>query len=166
MPVVTTEQRHKLTRDPVSDAHIVLLEFQEDGQTTFHRAAVNNEDVVSAAADGVTDQTYVATDIDVILPGQGDGPVAVRLEMSNLSRVAGQAISRARGRVGCRLMVIDETDPDTAIIDTSNLLVIQSATGDSVRISAELGMRADLQEPVPQRRTTRPFFPGVWFAAR
>lgn len=153
----TVAQRHEANRDPVRSAHIILLEIQEDGASTIHRAAINNEDITSNG------QTYVASDISVTLPGAGDDEISVKLDMSNLTRVPGKALNLARGRVGCRLMLIDADDPDTLIMDTKNSLILTSASGDSVRVSADLGMRASLQEPVPDRRTSRMFFPGVWF---
>lgn len=156
----TTAQRHTVGLDPVADAHVILLEFQEDGQSTVHRAAINNEDIESNG------ETYVATDISIALPGSGDGELGVSLSMSNLSREIGKAINRATGRIGCRIMLIDASAPDTLIMDTKNLLVLATATGDGVRITGQLGMRASLQEPVPSRRTSRMFFPGVWFFAK
>jgi len=150
----------KAAGDPVADAHVILLEFREDRQTTVHRAAVNNDDVVSNG------ETYTATDISVTLPGASDQSPAVRIDMSNLSRVIGRAVNLARNRIGCRLLLVDMSDPDTLIMDTKNLFVLRSANGDSVRISAELGLRGDLQEPVPAQRTTRPFFAGLWFLAK
>lgn len=158
--MATAAQRANASADPVADAHVILLEFAEDGKSAVHRAAINNEDVVFGG------ETYVATDIAINLPGSGDGAPSVRLEMSNLSRVVGRAINAARARIGCRILLVDMGNPSVAIIDTKNLFVLRSASGDSVRITAELGMRADLQEPVPPRRTTRAFFPGVWFTGK
>lgn len=157
MPSVTVAQRDKVNRDPISDAHLILLEFLEDGRDFVHRAAVNNDDVFHQG------NNYVAADIAIHLPGSGEEEVGVRLEMSNISRLPGAVVAKAQNRIGCRIKLVDESAVDTAIIDTSNLLVIRQATLDSVRISAELGPRASLQEPFPFRRTTRQFFPGVWW---
>lgn len=153
---IDSETRAKVGRDPVADAVVVLLEFQEDGRDTVHRAAINN-DVESNS------ETYVATAIDISLPGSGDAEPAVSLSMSNLSRVAGIMAARARNRIGCRLMLVDTADPDTLLIDTGDMYVIREVSGDSVRLSATLGPRASFQEPVPGRRATKPFFPGTWF---
>lgn len=154
---ISNAQRLKLNRDPISDAHIILLEFREDGRSTVHRAAINNEDIIHAG------NTYVATDILISLPNSGDRDASVRLDMSNLSRVIGAAINRARNRIGCRIILIDVAVPDVALMDTKNLFILNQASGDSVRISSDLGPRASLQEPVPFRRTSRKFYPGVFF---
>jgi len=159
MPAVTSAQRAKLNRDPITDAHVILLEFQEDSRSMVHRAAINNEDIVHEG------HTYVATDISIQLPGSGDQDAAVKLDMSNISRVVGAAVNRARNRIGCRIKIIDVTAPEVALMDTKNLFVLSQANGDSIRISADLGPRATLQEPVPFRRTSRKFFPGVFFSA-
>lgn len=155
--MVTIAQRHKANADPVSDAHILLLAFQEDGDSAVHRAAQNNEDITHNG------QTYVGTAIEIHLPNSSEGENTVRLSMSNLSRTVGAAIIRARNRIGCRLILIDYSAPDTAIIDTLDQFVLKNVQGDSVEISAEIGLRAALQEPVPFQRTNRLTFPGVWF---
>lgn len=159
MPAVTAAQRAKLNRDPISDAHIILLEFQEDSRAVVHRAAINNEDVSHVG------NVYVATDISIKLPTSGDRDAAVRLDMSNISRIVGAAVNRARNRVGCRIKMIDISNPDVALIDTKNLFILGTVSGNSVRISADLGPRATMHEPVPFRRTSRAFFPGVFFTA-
>lgn len=157
MPTITEAQRHKVNRDPITDAHVILLEFQEDGNSTVHRAAINNEDIESNG------ETFVATDIEIALPNSGDQEPSVDLSMDNIDREVGKAVNRARNRVGCRILLVDSSAPDTALMDTLNLMVISSATGDSDRISASLGPRASLQEPWPPMRTRKQYFPGLWF---
>lgn len=154
---ITTAQRHKVNLDPITDAHVLLLEFQEDGYSTVQRAAINNDDIVSNG------NTFTATDISISLPGAGDAEPTVQMEMDNIDREIGKAVNRAKARIGCRIMLVDSSAPNTALIDTSNLLVIKSANGDSEKISAELGARATLQEPWPPQRTRKQFFPGQWF---
>lgn len=155
--MVTAAQRHKANLDPIEDAHILLLEFQEDGSSTVHRAAVNNEDIVSNG------NTFTATDIGVNLPNSGDQMPSVSLDMSNITREIGKSLNWARNRVGARLMLVDASIPNTAIIDTLNMMVIAESGGDSVRVSATLGPRAALNEPWPPRPTSKQFFPGVWW---
>lgn len=158
MPSVTVIQRDKLNRDPITDPHVILLEFQEDGRSTVHRAAINNEDITHNS------NTYVATDISIALPGSSDGDGSVHMEMSNISRIIGVAILQAKRRIGCRIKLIDTSEPDVALLDTKNLFVLSQANGDSVRITADLGPRATVQEPVPFRRTSRAFYPGLFFS--
>lgn len=153
----TTAQRHKLNRDPITDAHIILLEFQEVGSSTVHRAAINNEDITHNS------NTYIATDITFSLPSSGTQYPTIRLEMSNITRVIGQILVKARNRIECTVKLIDASDPDTAIIDTKNMFVLADVSGDSRRVSGQLRTRASQQEPVPNRRTFKWSFPGVWF---
>jgi hypothetical protein len=159
MPIVTSQQRAKANRDPITDPHIVLLEFWEEGRSLIHRAAINNEDVVHL------ENTYQWADITISLPGSSDKASTPSLEMSNLTRIPGAAINQARGLIICRMILVDIANPDVALLDTKNMFVITQASGDSVRISADLGPRADLQEPVPFKKTSRVFFPGVYFTA-
>lgn len=158
MPQATTEQRHKLNRDPIRDPHIALLEFQEDGQAAVNRAAVNNEDVTFEG------NTFYKASIDVIFPETGGDAVEARLVASNVDRQLGRSVDSARLRVGCRMVLVDASNMDEPIIDTKNMLVIASASGDSERITATLGARADIMDPVPFKRTTKQDFPGVWLA--
>lgn len=158
MPEVTDAQRHKADRDPVRDPHILLLEFWEDGGGTVERAAVNNEDVTFES------NTFYRSGIEVHVPSSGENDQSASLSVSNVDRVIGRAIDRARNRINCRLIMVDVSDLSTAIIDTKNLMVIPSSSGDTVRITATLGPRAEQNEPVPFQRTTRALFPGVWFA--
>ncbi len=158
MPSVTVAQRHKANQDPITDAHIILLDFQEEGNSTIHRAAINNEDVVHQS------NTYIGTSIEIEFPGSGSKRPTVSLKMSNLSRIIGRAVNRAENLINCRLKVIDITDPDVAIMDSYNMFVMRYISGDSVQITAELGPRGGLNEPVPFRRTSRVYFPGVWFS--
>lgn len=157
MPSPTVAQRHKLSTDPISDAHVILLEFQEDTKSTVHYAAINNADVVHLT------NTYIGTDISLSLPSSGSSHPTVRLEMSNITRVISPILFRAKNRIGCRLKLIDVSDPDVSIIDTIDMYVLSGVTGDSIKVSADLMVRASLQEPVPNRRTSKLFFPGVWW---
>jgi CheY-like chemotaxis protein len=157
MPTVTDAQRHKVNRDPISDPHIVLIEFQEDGQSAIERVAINNEDVTWRG------ETYTRAAIDVTMPSTGDGEVTAQLEAANVDRILSRAIDGATQRINVRLILIDIAAPDTPIIDTKNLMVIPSAQGGDV-IVAQLGARASGQEPIPFKRTTKAHFPGIWFA--
>lgn len=156
MPSVTSAQRHKLNRDPVSDPHVILLEFQEDGQAVIERAAINTEDIVWNG------NTYVAAAIDVVAPMSGGDETSAQLRASNVDRVIGRALNAATGRVNVRIIVIDTALPDVALIDTKNNLVFTDTTIAADVVSATLGSRMSLLEPVPPRRTTRSTFPGVW----
>ena len=157
MPEVTDAQRHKLNRDPVSDPHIILLEFQEDGMATIHRAVANTEDFDWEG------NTYYQRDITIELPNSGEGETQARLSTSNIDRTLGRVLDSATQRINVRLIVIDVTAPGTPLIDTKNLLVIPSASGMN-ELSVNLGPRASLQEPVPFVPTTQATFPGVWLA--
>lgn len=158
MPVPTTAQRHKLNRDPVSDAHVILLEFQEEGRSEITRAAINTEDVVSNG------NTFTRYSIGVLLPATGGDDTTASLTIGNLDRVIGRVIDAARARVGVRMMLVDTSIPDTLIVDTKNLIVMSQISGNSIQLSAALTPRVSLQEPVPFQKTTRQFFPGVWVA--
>lgn len=158
MPSVTVTQRARVDRDPVTRVHTILFEFQEDSRTEIHRATNNNEDLV------VSGETYVATDIRLGLPNSSESDANVTLDASNITRIFGRQINLARAQIGVRIMLIDVNVPASPLIDTGNLLVMRDASGDGVRISATLAPRGTLQEPVPYRRTSKQFFPGVWFA--
>lgn len=158
MPVPTAAQRHKLDRDPISDPHIVLLEFQEDGRTEVTRCAINTESVVSNG------NTFNRYSMQVSLPATGSGDSRASLTLSNLDRVIGRIIDAARKRISVRMMLVDSSDPDTLIVDTRNMLVLSSISGNSIQITAQVEPRVSLQEPVPLQKTTRNFFPGVWIA--
>lgn len=155
--MVTQAQRRKANADPIVDAHLLLIEFQEEGSTTVHRAVFNNEDIVSGG------NTFTATDISVSVPPSGNEMPSLNIEMSNISRVIGKALSWAKARIKVRLMLIDAAAPNVYIMDTYNLLVVGSPSGDSERISASLVARAGLDEPWPPRPTSKQFFPGVWW---
>lgn len=154
--MVTAAQRHKVNSDPIADPHIVLLEFNEDGQTAIIRAAINTEDVVHNG------ETYTASGISIKLPSEQNNQVTATLSAANVDGILGRAIDNAKLRINVRVILIDSSIPDTAIIDTLDLLVAQSSTIAGDMIDMRLGPRATMQEPVPSRRTTRNSFPGVW----
>ena len=158
MPVPSASQRHKLNRDPIRDPHIILLEFQEDGRSLVHRAAINTEDVEWR------DETYFRAAIQVELPETRDGETRAQIVMSNIERIFSRAMNAATQRINCRLILIDIGAPELPLIDTMNLLVIPSASGTSTSITGQLAPRASLLEPVPHRQTTKQDFPGVWLA--
>jgi hypothetical protein len=158
MPTPTTAQRHKLNRDPVTDPHIILLEFQEDGKSLVHRAAINTEDVEWNG------ETYVRAAVSVELPETRDGETRAQVVASNVERIMSRALNSATQRINVRLILIDVAAPEYALIDTMNLLVIPSASGNAERITMQLAPRASLQEPVPFKQTTKADFPGVWLS--
>lgn len=159
MPDVTTAQRHKLNRDPIADPQIILVEFQEDGQAAINRAAINTENVEWNG------ETYYRAAIDIQLAGSGGDEARATMVASNIERLLSRAINSATQRVNVRLILIDVSTPEApALIDTENLMVIASATATAEEISADLGPRASLLEPVPAKRTTKPEFPGIWLA--
>jgi hypothetical protein len=158
MPNPTDAQRHKLNRDPIRDPHIILLEFQEDGQAAINRAAINTEDVIWNG------NTYYKSSIDIQLPVTGDNETRATMTASNIDRLLSRAIDSANQRINVRMILIDYAAPETAIIDTKNLLVIPSASGDANSVTADLGPRATLLEPVPSKKTTKLEFPGIWLA--
>lgn len=158
MPVPTTSQRRKLDREPVSDPHVILLEFQEDGRTEVTRVAVNTEDVTHNG------NTYTRASIGVQLPDTGSDDTRAQLTVSNIDRTLSRILDAARQRISVRIIFVDTANPDVAIVDTKNLLVLEQASGTSGEISVTLGPRVSLQEPVPFQKTTRQGFPGVWIA--
>jgi len=156
MPAPSEAQRHKLNRDPIRDPHIVLLEFQEDGQTSIHRAAINTEDVTWNG------EVYYRSSIDIQLPKTGGDETRASMTASNVDRLLSRALDSATQRINVRMILIDYAAPDMPIIDTKNLLVIPSATGTANDVTADLGPRASLLEPVPFQKTTKQGFPGIW----
>jgi hypothetical protein len=156
MPVPSNDQRHKLNRDPVADPHIVLIEFQEDGRSLVHRAAINTEDVTWRG------NVYTRAAISVEMPETRDGETRAQLAMSNVDRLISRALNGATQRINVRIILIDFAAPDTPIIDTKNLLVMPSASGNSETVTGQLGPRASLLEPIPFKMTTREDFPGLW----
>lgn len=159
MPVITDAQRHKLNRDPITDAHVLLLEFQEDGQSVIERAAINTEDIVWNG------ETYYRAGIEVKLPSTGDGDISAQLVAANVDRLISRALDKAEQRINVRMIMIDTSAPDATLIDTENLLVMPIAsTSPDGRITASPSARANMQEPVPDKRTTKQEFPGAWLA--
>jgi len=156
MPTPSSSQRHELNRDPIQSPHIILLEFQEDGKSLVHRAAINTEDVVWQG------NTYTRAAIQIELPETRDGETRARGTISNVDRFFSRAVDSARQRINCRLILVNVDAPDVALIDTMNLLVIPNASGRSDSISFELAPRAGLLEPVPAKQTTKQDFPGIW----
>lgn len=155
MPAPTEAQRHKLNRDPISDPHIILLEFKEDGQSAVQRAAINSEDVTWGG------EVYYRSSIDIQLPNTGSDQTSAKMTAPNIDRLLSRAIDAATQRINVRMILID-TATEVAIIDTKNLLVIPSATGSGSEVSADLGPRASLLEPVPFQKTTKDGFPAIW----
>lgn len=158
MPVPSDSQRHKLNREFIEDPHVILLEFQEDGKSLVHRAAINTEDVVWQG------ETYVRAAVSVELPETRDGETRAQVVASNIDRIMSRALNSATQRINVRLILIDIAAPDMPLIDTVNLLVIPNASGNSEQITAQLEPRASLLEPVPFKQTTKAEFPGIWLA--
>lgn len=159
MPTVTDAQRHKLNRDPITDAHVILMEFQEDGQAAIERAALNNEDITWNG------EIYNRSDFEIQTPSTGDGEINAQLATANIDRYISRALDSATQRINVRIILIDTAAPEVAIIDTANLMVMPIASADEFgAITAQLGARAGLLEPVPFQRTTKAFFPGIWLA--
>lgn len=158
MPEATDSQRHKLNRDPVRDPHVILLEFQEDGQDSILRVAVNTEDVTWEG------NLYTRAAIHITFPQSGGGDTRAQLAASNVNRALSRALNAATRRISCRLILIDVANDTVPLIDTANLLVIPSASGRADKVTAELAPRASLLEPVPAKRTTKQDFAGIWLA--
>lgn len=158
MPAVNLAARHKFNRDPIVDPIVFLLEFNEDGSSDYVRLAANNEDVIFEG------NTFTRCAIQVTPPSSGNGDATASLEISNVDRVVGRALDAASRRINCRMIVVDTSDTSQALIDTKNLMVIPSASGDTTRITAQLGARAEQLEPIPFKRTTQSEFPGLWLA--
>lgn len=155
MPI-TDAARHKLNLDPIEDAHVILVEVQEDGSDTVHRAAINTDDIVSNG------ETYVAAEIFINPPNSSDEEVGVSVSMSNITREISRAVLRSRNRIGLRMMLIDTSAPDTYLKDTGNLLVLTNVSGNEV-VTGDLKPRAGSNETWPPMRTRKQFFPGQWF---
>jgi hypothetical protein len=153
---VTTQQRHKVNRDPVRDPHIILLEFQEDGNSIIERAAINTEDFTFEG------NVFIAAGITVKLPSAENNEPTASLSASNVELVLGRALNAATRRINVRMILVDTSEPDTAILDTGNLLVATSSTISGVMVEMHLAARASMQEPVPNRRTSQNSFPGTW----
>ena len=158
MPTPTVAQRHKLNRDPIADPQIILLEFQEDGNSNVQRAVINTEDVTWQG------NVYYKASIDITFPNSGGGGVRAQMTASNVNRVLGRALNAATQRINVRLIQVDLTNPDEPMLDSKNLLIIPSASGKAATVTAELAPRASLQEPVPFKRTTKQDYPGVFLA--
>lgn len=157
MPTPSSAQRHEISRDPIRQPHIILLEFQEDGKSLVHRAAINTENVTWRG------EVYSRAAIAIELPDTRDGETRARGTISNVDRFFSRALDSARQRINCRLILINADAPDAPpLIDTMNLLVIPSASGRSESIGFELAPRAGLLEPVPHKQTTKQEFPGIW----
>lgn len=155
MPI-SDAARHKLNLDPIADAHVILVEIQEDGSSEVNRATINTEDIVSNG------NTYTAAEIFINLPNSADEELTVSVSISNITREISRAVRRARNRIGIRMMLIDTSDPDTYLKDTGNLLVLSNISGNET-ISGDLTPRAGINEPWPPMRTRKQFFPGQWF---
>lgn len=161
MPIIALRTRHDVNRDPIRDPFLILLEFLEDGQLVEDtlRVAINNEDIVYGG------ETYTRAAIQVSIPSTQDTDQSASMQISNVDRVIGQALDKCRKRINVRMLVVDSSDLSAdPIIDTKNLMVVPSASGNTETITIRLGPRADQQEPVPFQRTTRQYFPGVWIA--
>lgn len=158
MPTVDLAIRHDLNRDPISNAIIFLAEFHEDGSSEYVRLASNNEDVEFEG------NVFTRSDIQITSPSSGENDPSSSLTISNVNRVVGKVIDSTERRINVRLILVDTSNLDKAILDTKNLMVIPSASGNTETITASLGPRADQQEPVPFKRTTQSEFPGLWFA--
>lgn len=156
MPVLTAAQIHKLNTDPISDAHILLVEIEEEHTGTVLRYARNNEDVVSNG------ETYEAATIEFSLPGYGEEIRPVSMTVSNVNRAPGRALVLSSERIMVRLMVIDYASPDTYLEDTQDLLAIVDADIDQQTVEARLISVIDWQSPVPFFKTTQGMFPGLF----
>lgn len=160
MPQVTDAQRHKLNRDPIRDPMLILLSFQEDKTDDVHRAAINNEDITRNG------DVYSQANIGFQLPNSSSQELSIKLSMSNVSRLIGTKLNRARSMIGCNIVFVDASDLDgVPMIDTKNLLVISAAQGNTTKVSVTLGPRVSLHEPVPGKTTSKQLYPGVHFSA-
>lgn len=154
--MVTHAQRHKLDRSPISDPHVILLEFWEDAENSIERAAINNEEIIHLG------ETYYPVNMEVNLPSSENDEVGASLSASNVERILGRALDRAKRRITVRMKLIDTAFPDVVIMDTYDFLVIESASLGGVSIEAQLAAATSLIEPFNDSRTTKQQFPGVW----
>ena len=155
---ITNAQRHKINRRPIRDPHIVLVEITDDVSGTVHRAAANNEDIVSNG------ETFIRSDIRVALPRSGDDDTEATISLSNITRIPGRAVEASQGRITCRLMLVAASDPDTIVkVDTKNLLVFRETSVSLTKVSSSLKPRAELSEPYPPKPATKEWFPGAYF---
>lgn len=155
--MVSTAIRHKLNTRPYVDPLVVLVEIQEDGSTIVHRAAAHDIDVTREG------EIYSKSDISVTLPRGGDAETSSRITMSNVDRIASQAAAAATRRIGVRLILVNESDPDITVkFDTRNLLMLKNITANIKELSGNLSPKISMNEPYPPRPTTKQGFPGIW----
>jgi len=154
--MVTASDRFKSGNEYQPDPNILLVEMQEQGQTTVHRAALNNENITSNG------ETYIATNMQVNVPNSGDENQQSTISMSNVSRIPGQAVLGAKRRITVRTMNSARDDRDVLLQDTLDMMALANVSIDPRNISGDLVPRADVQMPYPFTKTDRNFMPGLW----
>ncbi len=156
--MVTTAQRHKLNKRPLKSAILTLIEVQEDGNATVHRAVANNEDIVHNG------DTFTRSDLRVTLPTSGNEETVASATIDNTTRIPGRAILSRRNKIGVRLIVVDSDAPDDVVkVDSKNLLVINDGVVEDT-VDVNLTSRMSLDEPWPPQRVDK-LFPGGRFRA-
>ena len=154
--VLTSAQVHAINRDPVTDPHVILVEFEERGAGAVHRYCSDNQDIISNG------ETFEAATIGFSRIGYGEEVRGVALTVSNINRAPGRAVLNSREVIMSRIMTIDTADPDTYLEDSLDLLELGSASINSVVVEGQLASVIDWNLPVPFYRTTKGDFPGLW----
>ena len=156
---VTDANRHNANTDGVVNPYLILFEFSEDRGGTTQRAVYNNDDVEFAG------NTYTGAAINISLPSSSDNLPELELSMSNVTRVLAKPLFLATRRIGARIMMVDTgASPYDLLVDTRDMLVVKSVWGNGAQLKVTLGVRFEFNEPVPFNRTTKQFFPGLWFS--
>ena len=155
--MVTAQQRHEANKASKTQPYVIFVDVQEDYFDYVHRACTNNE---SLDFDG---ETYAESDLKVSLPKSGEGETEATAEISNVTLIPGQALYRARNRIGVRLRVVDMRNPTQVVkVDTKNALIMGQREITPMKIRTTLKPRASLINPWPPNRAER-FLPGTNF---
>lgn len=139
-----------------TDPDIVLMEFWEQGKSNRHRAAHNNENVVSNG------EEYIASSINVTLPNASDQIQEANISISNISRIPGKAVLSAKQQLQVRLMNSSGLDRDNFLQDTLDMLVIRDVTITPISVGGTISSKADPLIAYPFSRTGYKAMPGIW----
>ena len=155
---VSNSDRYRVANRHIDTPNVLIMEFSEVGSSVIHRAALNNEDIVSNG------HTYVRSGISITIPNSSSRDHRIQVSIPNISGIPGQLVSKVNSDISVRIMNTSAENRDNLLQDTGNLLRLVDVVVSPATVAGTLVSRVDFNLPYPPNRATKNAIPGVWLS--
>lgn len=152
---ISAEMARAILRQSSDEVAVILLTISGTGFTTF-RVCDHDTAITSNG------NTFLAFPFKIELPGDGENAPVARLQISNVSRLIGEAIDAATGQIAVKIELVLASDPDN-VEKSFDGLELRSVSRDALSVQGELQSAQFTSEPYPQIRAIPSRLPGLFF---